>query len=191
MIPDAPLMPRPALRRRPSRVRQPFLVAAVTAAAAAMLAGCGSPSASTSGPSPTASPDASIAPVVRTVLAEALPDELSGYSLQLVRYVIQPSTTLARHHHPGTQVALMEQGRLDYTVLTGEVVVHQADGGTRTIAAGGSDVLTAGEWIVEREPVIHFGANQGPDVVVILATTLLEADQPPATADPTAGPSGG
>lgn len=86
---------------------------------------------------------------------------------------------------------MIESGRLTYTVVSGgEVVVHQLDGGTRTIKAGMTDVIVAGEWIVEREPVIHYGANLTKDVVEILATTLLRDGQPAAIPDPTPAPSG-
>jgi quercetin dioxygenase-like cupin family protein len=156
---------------------------------AAMLSAC-TPANPATRPGGDVMPGPSVAPVVRSVLAEAIPDEARSLDLQLVRYVIQPDTTLATHHHPGTQVALIESGRLTYTVVTGEVVVHQADGGSRTIRAGSTDVIVAGEWIVEREPVIHFGANLTREVVVILATTLLREGQPASITDPTPVPSG-
>lgn len=162
--------------------------AALVIVVAATLAAC-TPANPATRPGGDVVPAASVAPVVRTVLAEAVPDDARSLDLQLVRYVIQPDTTLATHHHPGTQLALIESGRLTYTVVTGEVVVHQADGGTRTIKAGSTDVIVAGEWIVEREPVIHYGANLTKDVVVILATTLLRDGQPAAITDPTPAPS--
>ena len=166
-----------------SAARRLALVAAVASAVACTPANPSSRAGS------AASPAASVAPVVRQVLAEALPDEGRGLDLQLVRYTIQPGTTLAVHHHPGTQVALIEQGRLTYTVVTGEVVVHQPDGVTRTIRAGNTDLIVAGEWIVEREPVVHFGANKTDTLVVILATTLLRDGQPAAITDPSPAPS--
>ena len=40
--------------------------------------------------------------------------------------------------------------------------------------------IVAGEWLAETELVVHFGANEGPDVVVILAASLLQAGESPA-----------
>src|SRR4051794_39146087 len=56
--------------------------------------------------------------VVRSVLIEATPANAPDQSLQLVRYDIQPGTTLPMHIHPGTQLAYIESGELTYTVVT-------------------------------------------------------------------------
>jgi quercetin dioxygenase-like cupin family protein len=171
-----------------ARTRRATIALAVALAAA--LAAC-TPANPATRPGGDVAASPSVAPVVRTVLAEAVPDDARNLDLQLVRYVIQPGTTLATHHHPGTQVAMIESGRLTYTVVSGgDVVVHQVDGGTRTVRPGMTDVIVAGEWIVEREPVIHFGANKTTEVVTILATTLLRDGQPAAITDATPAPSG-
>jgi hypothetical protein len=49
-------------------------------------------------------------------------------------------------------------------------------------------MIQAGEWIAEHEGVVHFGENSGPQVVVILASSLLEADEPPAIPVASAAP---
>jgi quercetin dioxygenase-like cupin family protein len=136
-----------------------------------------------------AAADASLPPVVRSVLAEALPAAAPDDALELVRYTIQPSTALAPHRHPGTQLALIQSGTLTYTVIEGEVTVHQVDGGTRVIGPGETSRIAAGEWIVEDESIVHYGANEGKQPVVILASSLLEADQPPAIPVETPAPS--
>ena len=147
---------------------------------AVMVAACagGQPAiSSTSG-----SPPASIAPVVRAVLAAGDPVAAPGQHLELVRYAIQPGTQLPLHRHPGMQLAFIESGTLTYTVEQGEVVVHQPDGDERLVKTGETGTLVAGEWIAETEAVIHFGANDGSEPVVILAASLLETGQPPAIA---------
>jgi quercetin dioxygenase-like cupin family protein len=105
--------------------------------------------------------------------------------LELVRYVIQPGTTLATHVHPGVQIAAIASGRLTYTVLRGEVPVTRAatagtPGPTETIAAGEVTTLGPGDAVVEYPGAVHFGRNDGAEPVVILASTLLAAGQPPA-----------
>jgi quercetin dioxygenase-like cupin family protein len=90
------------------------------------------------------------------------------------------------HRHPGMQLAWIESGTLTYTVVEGDVTVHEADGGTRSIEAGQTGTIGAGEWIAEDERIVHFGENRGSSVVVILASSLLEADQPAAVPVPSA-----
>ena len=132
------------------------------------------------GASPAAVASGSIPPVVRSVLAAAQPSGAPADNLELVRYTIQPGTALAPHRHPGTQLALVESGTLTYTVIEGEVMIHQVDGGSRVIGPGDTATIEAGEWIMEDEGIVHFGANDGDVPVVILASSLLEADEPPA-----------
>ena len=155
---------------------------AVAALAVAVLR-CG-PAAPAGSAGPTAG--ASVRPVVREVLAAGDPRAAPDQRLELVRYTIQPGTRLALHRHPGMQLAMIESGILTYTVTAGEVTIHQADGGSRVVRSGDTARIVAGEWIAESEAVVHFGANEGPDVVVILASSLLEADESPAIPMPSA-----
>lgn len=158
------------------------LVALFVVVVAAVAVACGSLGGS-------ADPSVSLPPVVRAVLGSAQPADAPEDALELVRYTIQPSTALAPHRHPGTQLALIESGTLTYTVIEGEVTVHQADGGSRVIGPGETGRIAAGEWIVEDETIVHYGANEGSEPVVILASSLLEADEPPAIPVETPTPS--
>ena len=123
--------------------------------------------------------------VVREVLGQGLPAAAPGQALALVRYTIPPATTLPPHVHPGVQVAHIVSGRLTYTVLTSEVPVTRAAGAGQpgrleTIGAGEVTMLGPGDAVVEYPGVAHFGRNDGTEPVVILASTLLAADQPAA-----------
>ena len=51
----------------------------------------------------------------------------------------------------------------------------------RTIKAGQTAQIRAGQWIVEQPSDIHEAANRGSAAVVIYLATLLEADAAPAT----------
>lgn len=153
---------------------------------AAAVAGCLGVSPASIGPG-SAVPPGSIPPVVREILAAGNPSAAPEANLELVRYTIQPGTRLATHRHPGMQLALIEAGTLTYTVVQGTVTVHEPGGGTRSIAAGETGRIEAGEWIAEHEGVVHYGENAGPAVVVILASSLLQADEPPAI--PVASPA--
>ena len=175
-------------RHRGRRLARLGTVVLATVVAVA-LAGCGMvpPGGGLVGSVPSRT--ASLPPVVRAVLAGGDPSGAPGRKLELVRYTIQPGTRLAMHRHPGMQLAYVESGTLTYTVVQGSVTVHQSDGGSRTIAAGQMGRIVPGEWIAEHEGVVHFGENAGPEVVEILASSLLEADQPPAVPVASGSPS--
>jgi quercetin dioxygenase-like cupin family protein len=133
-------------------------------------------------PSPEAVPA-----VVREVLARGLPPAAPGQTLDLVRYTIQPGTTLAVHVHPGMQIAWVETGELTYHVLKGEVLIGNGPataepmpGSPLILPAGESIVLRPGDWVVEVPGAVHYGENLGSEPLVLWAATLLETDQPPS-----------
>jgi hypothetical protein len=108
-----------------------------------------------------------------------------GRTLGLSRVRIPARTALAPHRHPGNQIAYIERGTLTDTVRTGVVRVYRgaADASPRlvaTIRAGESGRVDAGEWVVERQGDVHFGANRGRRPVVILLATLFTTGSPPS-----------
>jgi quercetin dioxygenase-like cupin family protein len=124
---------------------------------------------------------------VRNALAQT--DQVQGApgrTLVLSRVVVQPGAKLALHHHLGTQVARIQAGILTYTVRSGSVVVRRGESDqqpqtVRTIAAGQTGRIAAGQWIVEQPSDIHQAANRGSTPVVIYLATLLKKGAPPAT----------
>jgi quercetin dioxygenase-like cupin family protein len=132
--------------------------------------------------------------VVRDALAQT--GQVQGASertLVLSRVVVRPGAELALHHHLGTQVARIQAGVLTYTVRRGSVAVREGQSDddpklVRTIGAGQTARIEAGEWIVEQPSDIHQAANRGAKPVVIYIATLLQAGAPPAT--PVSPPSG-
>jgi len=125
--------------------------------------------------------------VVRSALArsshvQGAPDR----TLTLSRVVVPPGADLALHRHLGTQVARVQSGVLRYTVRRGSVAVRRGDAElgsqlVRTIEAGQTGSIRAGEWIVEQPSVVHQAANRGSDPIVIYLATLLEQGAPPST----------
>jgi hypothetical protein len=108
----------------------------------------------------------------------------NGRTLALSRVTIPTGVRLPLHYHEGTQVSYVDQGVLSYTVKTGSVRVmrglaDQSPRLVRTIRAGQTGTITAGEWIVE-QPTVHHTAMAKVRVVVLLAT-LLRNGAPPAT----------
>lgn len=125
--------------------------------------------------------------VVRNALAQT--SQVQGAAkrtLVLSRVTVAPGAQLALHHHLGTQVARIESGILTYTVRRGKVVVRSGESDqqpttVRSIKAGQTGRISAGQWIVEQPSTIHQAANKGSDPVVIYLATLLRKGAPPAT----------
>ena len=126
-------------------------------------------------------------PVVREALAESkTPKGAKGRKLGLSRVVIQPGAELALHYHRGTQIAFIKTGMLTYTVDTGRVKVRRglADEDpvvVKTISAGETGKIKAGQWIVEPPSTHHSAANRGKRPIVIYLATLLRCNAPPST----------
>jgi quercetin dioxygenase-like cupin family protein len=119
--------------------------------------------------------------LAQTSQVQGAPDR----TLFLSRVVVEPGAKLALHHHLGTQVARIQSGVLTYTVRQGSVLVRRGDSehpvNVRSIEAGQTGRIRAGQWIVEQPSTIHQAANDGPQPVVIYLATLLQKGAPPAT----------
>ncbi|MBK5220007.1 MAG: hypothetical protein JJE35_09525 [Thermoleophilia bacterium] len=125
--------------------------------------------------------------VVRNALAQT--SDVKGApkrTMVLSRVVVNPGAKLALHHHLGTQISRVASGTLTYTVERGSAVVREGEADqnprvVRTIAAGQTGRVRAGQWLVEQPSDIHRAANRGSVPVVIYLATLLEAGAPPST----------
>lgn len=125
--------------------------------------------------------------VVRSALAQT--DAVQGApkrTMVLSRVKVEPGAKLATHHHLGTQISRVTAGVLTYTVRKGSAVVRRGDAEAnpqtvRTIKAGQTAQVHAGEWLVEQPSDIHEAANRGSAPVVIYLATLLQTGAPPAT----------
>jgi quercetin dioxygenase-like cupin family protein len=124
------------------------------------------------------------AEATRTVLAQVVdPAGSRGRTLALSRVTIPADTRLGLHRHPGTQIAYVERGTLTYTVRKGVVTVYrgradQNPSVVRRVAAGRTGAVRAGEWVIERPRVVHFGANESDRPVRILLATLFRNGAP-------------
>jgi mannose-6-phosphate isomerase-like protein (cupin superfamily) len=109
-----------------------------------------------------------------------------GRTMVLSKVVVEPGAKLALHHHLGTQISRVAAGVLTYTVRQGSAAVNEGDAEkdpqrVRTIAAGQTARIKAGQWLVEQPSDIHEAANRGGTPVVIYLSTLLKSGAPPAT----------
>ena len=125
-------------------------------------------------------------PVVREALAQDVnPAGGKGRTLGLSRVDVQPGAKLALHRHPGVQIARIDEGVLTYAVVTGAVSVWRGNPEVkatkvRTIGAGETAPIRAGQWIVEKPGTIHRAANRGKRTIVIYISSLFRNGAPPA-----------
>jgi len=125
--------------------------------------------------------------VVRNALAQS--DAIQGApgrTMVLSRVKIEPGAELPTHHHLGTQISRVTAGVLTYTVRSGSAVLRRGEADqnpqlVRTIHAGQTASVRAGEWLVEQPSDIHEAANRGSVPVVIYIATLLKTGAPPST----------
>ncbi|HEV2529923.1 MAG TPA: cupin domain-containing protein [Thermomicrobiales bacterium] len=135
------------------------------------------------GSTPAATQATPTAPaVIREVLSSGDPVSAPGQVLEFVRFTIPSGAQLPAHIHPGMQVAIIESGVLSYTVLDGAVPVTRAESGETELIVPetGTTTIRPGDSFHEPEGVIHFGANDGDEAVIILVASLFRDGAPPA-----------
>jgi quercetin dioxygenase-like cupin family protein len=113
--------------------------------------------------------------VVKDILAtDLIPPGAPGRTLTLIRYTIPAAAKLAPHIHPGVQLASIQSGTLTYTVVTGTIPVKHPDGRTENLVGPTTTTLHPGDAVTEVDGVVHYGANDTTEPVIILATLLTE-----------------
>ena len=121
--------------------------------------------------------------VASEVLGRAAPVTVADPELALGRVTVMPGEVLAVHYHPGTQIGVVVQGELTYSVFTGEIEWHRGDdlsGEPSMIGPGETVVVRPGDALVESPDSIHQGRNDGSVPLVIYLATLFPADAPRA-----------
>jgi quercetin dioxygenase-like cupin family protein len=108
-----------------------------------------------------------------------------GRTMVLSKVTVPPGAKLAVHHHLGTQISRVDSGTLSYTVREGKAELFEGESDepirVRTITAGQTARITAGQWLVEQPSDIHQAANRGSSPVVIYLATLLKDGAAPST----------
>jgi quercetin dioxygenase-like cupin family protein len=132
-----------------------------------------------------AAPQAPSAPV--TVTREPLasaghPRGAPRRTLGLSRVTVMPGTTLALHHHPGTQIGYVDSGVLTYTVEQGRARLMAGTGDdprlVRVVRAGQTAKVHPGQWLIEQPTDHHHAQNRGTVPVIIYLATLFKDGDP-------------
>jgi len=121
--------------------------------------------------------------ITSEVLGSAVPAAVENPELALARVTVMPGAVLPVHHHPGTQIGVVVQGELTYTVFTGEIKWYQGGGPTvepRIIGPGEAVIVRTGDALVESPDSIHQGRNNSSVPLVIYLSTLFPAGAPRA-----------
>lgn len=120
-------------------------------------------------------------PVVRHTLSSAHPASAPGETLELVQYIIPAGSVLPVHTHPGVQMATVESGALTYHVIDhGQVTVTRAEGAEEIVGPGEPAIFNVGDSWVEPVGMIHYAENHTATPVVLISSSLLDDDMPPA-----------
>jgi quercetin dioxygenase-like cupin family protein len=121
--------------------------------------------------------------ITSEVLGRALPVTVENPELALGRVTVMPGAVLPVHYHQGTQIGVVVQGELTYTVFTGEIHWYRGDdpaGEPHMIRPGQTVVVRPGDALVESPDSIHQGRNDSSVPLVIYLSTLFPADAPRA-----------
>jgi len=133
------------------------------------------PAAATAAPGATTPAAPAAGAVVKDILgADVDPPGAPGRTLTLIRYTIPAAAKLAPHIHPGVQLASIQSGTLTYTVLSGTIPVKHPNGNTENLVGPTTTKLHPGDVVTEVDGVVHYGANDTTEPVIILATLLTE-----------------
>jgi quercetin dioxygenase-like cupin family protein len=126
------------------------------------------------------------AEVTREVLQSGFSAAAPEQQLELTRVVIPPGKEIAPHTHPGPQLALIVEGTLTYSVVSGEVRVTRSGSDTaETIAAGQTEDIEPGDSLAEGPGMVHTARNAGADPVVIHISALFPLGVPASSPVPT------
>ena len=119
---------------------------------------------------------------VRQILHAGQPEGARGQTLELTRVIVPAGAEIAPHTHPGMQLAVVVEGTLTYSVLTGEVeAIHgiaTAEQRTEVVRAGQSVELTPGSSVREAPGMTHKAKNNGKQTVVLFLSSLFPTGAP-------------
>jgi quercetin dioxygenase-like cupin family protein len=126
-------------------------------------------------------PAAPPAVIASEVLGHATPAVAENPELALGRVTIMPGAAIPVHYHAGTQIGVVVQGELTYTVFSGEIAWYRGDsltGAPWIIMPGETVVARVGDALIESPAAVHQGRNDGDVPLGIYLSTLFPTGAP-------------
>ena len=123
-------------------------------------------------------------PISSEVFAAGEPAAVAHPELALGRVTIMPGAAIPPHIHPGTQIGVVVQGELTYSVFSGDVGWRHAtapEAPPTMIKPGETVKVQVGDALIESPGAVHQGRNEGTVPVVIYLSTLFPAGEPRST----------
>jgi quercetin dioxygenase-like cupin family protein len=160
--------------------KRPVLIVAVVLLGMILMWGTSSPLSLALRATPEAVAPAAIA---SEVLGRAVPVTVENPELTLGRVTVMPGAVLPVHYHPGSQIGVVVQGELTYTVVTGHVDWYRGDDATGEpyqIGPGETEVVRPGDALIESPQSIHQGRNSSTVPLVIYLSSLFPTGAPRA-----------
>ncbi len=160
--------------------RRPVSIVAIFSCGVALIWGRYSPISLAQLANPEAAAQMTI---TSEILDRAALVTVANPELSLGRVTVMPGAVLPVHYHPGSQIGIVVQGELTYTVLTGEIEWYRGDDPARErqlIGPGETVVVRPGDALVESPESIHQGRNNGAVPLVIYLSTLFPTNAPGA-----------
>ncbi len=121
-------------------------------------------------------------PVIASeVLGHASPAKVEDPELALGRVTIMPGAAIPVHYHPGTQIGVVVQGELTYSVFSGEITWYRGDAPSaapKLIEPGETVVVRPGDALIESSGSVHQGRNDGNVPLIIYVSTLFPTGAP-------------
>jgi quercetin dioxygenase-like cupin family protein len=120
--------------------------------------------------------------VVRNILQTGTDATAPGQEVILSQVIVPAGDAIAPHTHPGTQLAVIIQGTLTYTVIEGEATVTR-DAGTEdaeaeSYSSGETVEIEVGDTVHETAGMVHEARNDGDVPVVIYLSSLFPEGAP-------------
>jgi quercetin dioxygenase-like cupin family protein len=122
--------------------------------------------------------------VTAQTLGVGMPESANGQALVLLHLTVAPAGGFAPHTHPGMMVVSVESGTIDVTQIGDmEMTVTRAasngtPGATEPLTNGMTATLHPGDSFVEPAGMVHTAFNNGSDPATLMATGLIDPNQP-------------
>jgi len=127
-----------------------------------------------------ATPADPLAGVTIEAMGSVQPAAAPGQIMQVLKLTLEPGTTIAQHHHPGSVIISVASGQFTTSFVESSAMLTRA-GATEAEAvdAGEEYVMNPGDTVAyDASTTGHVMKNSGTEPLVLIASVLFEDGQP-------------